>query len=112
MLVPVRIADEKPRRTRRSQRDTEQVVLSPCYSVRSVISVAKSPLERSAFMPGQRGELGATPTGVTRPQEALRVLEHVETRHIRFINLEFTDVVGLVKCVTIPADQFADCLAH
>jgi glutamine synthetase len=63
-------------------------------------------------MPGNRGEIGSTPTGVTRPQDALRVLEHVETQRIRFINLEFTDVVGLVKCVTIPADQFADCLAH
>jgi glutamine synthetase len=53
-----------------------------------------------------------SPTGVNRPQEAMRVLEHVETRGVRFINLEFTDVVGLAKCVTIPAEQLADCLAH
>jgi glutamine synthetase len=63
-------------------------------------------------MTANRGEISGTPTGVTQPRDALRVLEHVETQHIRFINLEFTDVVGLVKCVTIPADQFADCLAH
>jgi glutamine synthetase len=68
--------------------------------------------ERMVGMAGNRGEIGGTPTGVTRPQDALRILEHVETRHIRFINLEFTDVVGLVKAVTIPADQFSDCLAH
>jgi glutamine synthetase len=53
-----------------------------------------------------------TPTGVNRPVEAMRVLERVETRGVRFINLEFTDVVGLAKCVTIPADQLADCFAH
>ena len=63
-------------------------------------------------MPGNRGEIGVTPTGVTRQQDALRVLEHVETQRIRFINLEFTDVVGLMKCVTIPAEQLADCLSH
>jgi glutamine synthetase len=54
----------------------------------------------------------STPTGVKRPEEAARVLKRVEGRGIRFINLEFTDVVGLAKCVTIPAQQFADCLAH
>ena len=53
-----------------------------------------------------------TPTGVNQPEEAMRVLERVETRGVRFINLEFTDVVGLAKCVTIPADQLQDCLAH
>ncbi len=53
-----------------------------------------------------------TPTGVNRPEEVDRALERVETLGVRFVNLEFTDVVGLAKCVTIPADQFADCLAH
>ena len=53
-----------------------------------------------------------TPTGVNNPAEAMRVIEHIETQGVRFINLEFTDVVGLAKCVTIPADQFRDCLAH
>lgn len=53
-----------------------------------------------------------TPTGVNRPEEVSSALERVETLGVRFVNLEFTDVVGLAKCVTIPADQFADCLAH
>ncbi len=52
------------------------------------------------------------PTGVDRPEEAMRVLERVETRGIRFINLEFTDVVGLAKSVTISADQLAECVAQ
>lgn len=41
-----------------------------------------------------------------------RVLATVEAEGVRFINLEFTDVVGMAKCVTIPVGQFADCLAH
>src|ERR1051326_1463319 len=28
------------------------------------------------------------------------------------VNLEFTDVVGIVKSVTIPVEQFQDCLLH
>ncbi|HEY7974534.1 MAG TPA: type I glutamate--ammonia ligase [Ktedonobacterales bacterium] len=52
------------------------------------------------------------PTGVTRPEEAARVLERVETRGIRFINLEFTDVVGMAKAVTIPASQLRDTLTR
>jgi glutamine synthetase len=55
---------------------------------------------------------GRSPTGAGQPQEAARLLEHVETRGVRFINLEFTDVVGMAKCVTIPAEQLADCLEH
>ncbi|WIG57910.1 MAG: Glutamine synthetase type I [Ktedonobacterales bacterium] len=53
-----------------------------------------------------------SPTGVPHPREAARVLQQVETRNVRFINLEFTDVVGMAKCVTIPAEQLADTLAH
>src|SRR2546427_13222796 len=41
-----------------------------------------------------------------------RILATIEAKHIRFINLEFTDVVGMAKCVTIPVEQFPDCLAH
>ncbi len=48
------------------------------------------------------------PTGVHRPAEEARVLEHVETTGIRFLHLEFTDVVGLAKSVTIPAEQLQD----
>ncbi|HLI05978.1 MAG TPA: glutamine synthetase family protein [Ktedonobacteraceae bacterium] len=45
-------------------------------------------------------------------QERERVLATVEAEGVRFINLEFTDVVGMAKCVTIPVEQFADCLEH
>jgi glutamine synthetase len=40
------------------------------------------------------------------------LLEQVERRGIRFINLEFTDISGMAKCVTIPAEQLPDALAH
>ena len=52
------------------------------------------------------------PTGVARPEDAARTLERVETRGIRFINLEFTDVVGMAKSVTIPASQLRDTLTR
>lgn len=64
-------------------------------------------------MAGQRGQSDdPTPTGVNQPDAVARVTERIATLGVRFINLEFTDVVGLAKCVTIPADQFGDCLAH
>src|SRR5512146_1716589 len=51
-------------------------------------------------------------TCVNRPEDAARLIERVETHGIRFINLEFCDVVGLAQCVTIPAEQLGDTLAH
>src|SRR6266480_2336267 len=39
-----------------------------------------------------------------------RVLATIEAAGVRFVNLEFTDVVGMAKCVTIPVEQFPDCL--
>ncbi|HST87790.1 MAG TPA: type I glutamate--ammonia ligase [Ktedonobacterales bacterium] len=53
-----------------------------------------------------------SPTGVGRPEDEARLVEHVETRGVRFVNLEFTDVVGLAKAVTIPAEQLGDALAE
>src|SRR5690348_13797699 len=44
--------------------------------------------------------------------EGARVLAEVERRGIHFINLEFTDISGMAKCVTIPAEQLPDALAH
>ena len=44
--------------------------------------------------------------------ERNQVLATIETEGVRFINLEFTDVVGMAKCVTIPVEQFPDCLTH
>ncbi len=40
------------------------------------------------------------------------ILAAIEAEHVRFVNLEFTDVVGMAKCVTIPVEQFPDCLLH
>ncbi len=50
--------------------------------------------------------------GQQSQQARERVLATVEAEGVRFINLEFTDVVGMAKCVTIPVEQFADCLLH
>ncbi len=41
-----------------------------------------------------------------------RVLATIKAERVHFVNLEFTDVVGMAKCVTIPVEQFPDCLAH
>ncbi len=39
-----------------------------------------------------------------------RVKERVEQARVRFINLQFTDVVGMVKSVTIPAEKLDDAI--
>lgn len=41
-----------------------------------------------------------------------QILAIIEAEGVRFVNLEFTDVVGMAKCVTIPVEQFPDCLIH
>lgn len=38
------------------------------------------------------------------------ILERVEKEKVEFVNLQFTDLAGVVKTVTIPIDQFADCI--
>jgi glutamine synthetase len=45
-------------------------------------------------------------------QQSEQVIATLEREGVRFINLEFTDVVGMAKSVTIPSDQFADCIKH
>ncbi len=45
-------------------------------------------------------------------EEIQRLVSEAERQQVRFVNLEFTDVVGIVKSVTIPVEQFADCLAR
>ncbi|HET7639861.1 MAG TPA: type I glutamate--ammonia ligase [Ktedonobacteraceae bacterium] len=40
------------------------------------------------------------------------VLTTIEAEHVRFVNLEFTDVIGMAKCVTIPVEQFPDCISR
>ncbi len=62
--------------------------------------------------PRDRGQRASAPTGVNRPQDEARLLEHVETRGISFINLEFSDVVGMAKSVTIPASQLPTIFAR
>jgi glutamine synthetase len=41
-----------------------------------------------------------------------QIMATIEREHVRFVNLEFTDVVGMAKCVTIPVEQFPDFLVH
>ena len=43
---------------------------------------------------------------------AIDVLERAEREQVRFINLQFTDITGAVKSVTIPIGQLADSLEH
>jgi glutamine synthetase len=46
---------------------------------------------------------------VSKPAD---VFEEIERQNVRFINLQFTDIVGMVKSVTIPAKQFQDSVGH
>jgi glutamine synthetase len=63
-------------------------------------------------MARQRFDSSPSPTGAGTAEEQARLLDRVEARGVRFINLEFTDVVGMAKSVTIPAVELADCLAR
>jgi glutamine synthetase len=40
------------------------------------------------------------------------LLDQVQQNHVMFIDLQFTDVVGIVKNVTIPANELPDALAN
>jgi glutamine synthetase len=46
------------------------------------------------------------------PRTPKEILASVEEQGVEFINLQFTDIVGLVKNVTIPVSQLPDCLDH
>ena len=46
------------------------------------------------------------------PQTAQAILERAAADKIEFVNLQFTDITGMVKNVTIPAAEFAGCLDH
>lgn len=41
-----------------------------------------------------------------------QIQEILAREQVRYVNLEFTDIVGMAKCVTIPVEQLKDCLAH
>ncbi|MBI6546408.1 MAG: type I glutamate--ammonia ligase [Cyanobacteria bacterium NC_groundwater_1444_Ag_S-0.65um_54_12] len=43
---------------------------------------------------------------------AYEVLKKAESEDVRFVNLQFTDILGVVKSVTIPISQFSDCIEH
>ena len=40
------------------------------------------------------------------------VMAQAEREGVRFVNLQFTDIVGVVKSVTIPVEQFPDAIEH
>jgi glutamine synthetase len=39
-----------------------------------------------------------------------QIMAIIKNEQVRFVNLEFIDVVGMTKCVTIPIEQFASCV--
>jgi glutamine synthetase len=40
------------------------------------------------------------------------ILRRAEEERVRFVNLQFTDITGVVKSVTIPAHELADSIEH
>ena len=44
--------------------------------------------------------------------DALALIEKAKADGIRFIQLQFTDVLGIVKAVTIPIHQLAGSVQH
>ena len=43
-------------------------------------------------------------------QHTASVFEILEREQVRFVNLQFVDVLGVVKSVTIPAHRFRHCV--
>src|SRR6266536_4175713 len=41
-----------------------------------------------------------------------RVVEQAEAAHVRFVSLQFTDIMGVVKNVHIPFHKFGDAVDH
>ena len=48
----------------------------------------------------------------TAEMSSADVLERAKREAVKFVNLQFTDVIGIVKSVTIPVDQLEDALEH
>ncbi|MBC8161032.1 MAG: glutamine synthetase, partial [Roseiflexaceae bacterium] len=46
------------------------------------------------------------------PPTAQTILQRAEAEQVEFINLQFSDITGMVKNVTIPLAQLGDCLDH
>lgn len=41
-----------------------------------------------------------------------QILEHVRKDHVKFMQLQFTDLLGIVKSLTIPAEHLADSITY
>ena len=50
--------------------------------------------------------------GRNPPDLVEKTLAKAEKDHVRFVDLQFTDVVGVVKSVTIPISQFPAAIEH
>src|SRR5512141_2234147 len=50
--------------------------------------------------------------GRNPPELAQKVLSQAEGSRVRFVDLHFTDVIGIVKSVTIPIAQFPAAVEH
>jgi glutamine synthetase len=46
------------------------------------------------------------------PTQASQVLEAAARDGVEFVNLQFTDILGMVKSVSIPIEQLPDAIAH
>src|SRR4249919_50037 len=51
-----------------------------------------------------------TPTGPSPAAQKARILERAEAEKVKFLRLQFTDILGTVKNVEIPDRQFEDAL--
>ena len=47
---------------------------------------------------------------MTKPDRRARILERVEREQVKFLRLQFTDILGATKNVEVPDRQFADAL--
>ncbi len=50
--------------------------------------------------------------GENRAAQVEQVMEQASREGVKFVNLQFTDVIGVVKSVTIPVEQFRDAVDH
>jgi glutamine synthetase len=51
-------------------------------------------------------------TDSTRAELKQRVFQDAEQAHVRFVSLQFTDIMGVVKNVHIPFHKFSDAVEH
>ena len=54
----------------------------------------------------------ATPPPADPPADPLAAVHAAEARGIRFVQLQFTDIMGAVKAVTIPIHRLEDSILH